>query len=109
MISLEEALAKILSHTKPAAIVERPLADALGCFIGKGLLATIPLPGFDNSMMDGYAVTAERTRSDLPIPVIGEQPAGPDLGLSMESGKQSESSPAHPCLPEQMQSSCRRM
>lgn len=87
MISLEEALAKILSHTKPAAIVERPLADALGCFIGKGLLATIPLPGFDNSMMDGYAVTAERTRSDLPIPVIGEQPAGPDLGLSMESGE----------------------
>ena len=58
MISEEEARAKILSAVSPLPATGVSLGDALDRFAAVDLFATIPLPPFDNSAMDGYAVAA---------------------------------------------------
>ena len=45
------------------------------------MLAEAPLPGFDNSQMDGYAVRSADTagateREPVELPVVGDIPAG---------------------------------
>ncbi len=50
-------------------------------------MALRPLPAFDNSAMDGYAVQAESCRAGTRLRVIGEQPAGADRGLTMGAGE----------------------
>ena len=55
----------------------RELADALGLVLAEDAAAPIDLPPFDNSAMDGYAVTAADVAS-LPVtlPVAADLPAG---------------------------------
>jgi molybdopterin molybdotransferase len=87
VISEEEARTRILENV--AAWPQRtvPLADALGCFAAKDYFARLPLPVFDNSAMDGYAVIASECKRGRRLRVIGEQPAGPDRKLRMASGE----------------------
>jgi molybdopterin molybdotransferase len=47
----------------------------------------LPLPTFDNSAMDGYAVVASSSRKGARLKVIGEQPAGPDRQLRISPGE----------------------
>ena len=89
MITESEALAKILeAFPKNTASESLPLLETLNRRCAALQRATIPLPGFDNSMMDGYAVHAEDTRDPAPIAIIGTQPAGPDLQLKIEAPRQ---------------------
>jgi molybdopterin molybdotransferase len=87
VISEEEALAKILSTVSPLAATEVFLGEALDCFAAADLLATIPLPPFDNSAMDGYAVVAESATRDPRLKIVGEQPAGVSKNLSLSAGQ----------------------
>lgn len=88
MITEIEARERVLTAIAPGPTIELPLLEALGRYAAVDVLATVPLPGFDNSMMDGYAVhAAETTDSSAPISVIGEQPAGRDLGLKCGQGQ----------------------
>lgn len=86
MISETEARARILDSVTPKASRKIALDDALGFFSAQPVHATVPLPGFDNSSMDGYAVQAAETQSSAPLTVMGEQPAGPDLHLTLQPG-----------------------
>jgi len=81
VISEEEARRKILEtiRTLPGRSVS--LSEALDCFSGQDLVARLPMPGFDNSAMDGYAVVASSCRTGERLRVIGEQPAGVDRGI----------------------------
>ncbi|WP_433342846.1 molybdopterin molybdotransferase MoeA [Micromonospora sp. CA-111912] len=67
------AAARMLAHTLPAALPEEsvPLAAATGRTLAAPLRAAVPLPGFDNSAMDGYAV-----RGDGPWRVVDRVLAG---------------------------------
>lgn len=88
MISESEARARVLSAITPGPAIELPLLKVLGHYAAADVLATVPLPGFDNSMMDGYAVRAAETAdSDSVICVTGEQPAGKDLHLHCAPGQ----------------------
>ena len=87
MISQDEALARILHAVSPGPTETVAIADACGRFASEAILAAIPLPRFDNSMMDGYAVIAADTESPQPIRVVGEQPAGPDKHLTLKVGE----------------------
>lgn len=87
MLDELEARVRILDAVTPAAAGAVVLRDALGCFAAKDVLATIPLPRFDNSQMDGYAVRARDAISGARLKVAGEQPAGPDLGLELDIGE----------------------
>lgn len=81
MITEEEARRQILEKITPLEKRVVSLAGALECFAAKDYFAQLPLPAFDNSAMDGYAVVAHSCKKGGRLQVIGEQPAGPDRKL----------------------------
>jgi len=87
VISEEQARTRILE--KVSTLEERgvPLADALDCFAARDYFARAPLPAFDNSAMDGYAVVASSCKKGGRLRVIGEQPAGPDRKLRVSDAE----------------------
>ena len=87
MISEEEARARILDKIKPLPERAVPLAKALCCFAAQDYFARLPLPTFDNSAMDGYAVVASASKKGARLRVTGEQPAGRDLQLRVSPGE----------------------
>ncbi len=84
MLTEPEALQRILDAVAPLPSRLVPLADALHGFAAQPLNATVPLPGFDNSSMDGYALRASDSLSKEPLRVMGEQPAGANRSLKLE-------------------------
>lgn len=86
MISETDALDRVLAAVKPSPAQEAPLLEALGRYAAADVFATVPIPGFDNSMMDGYAVCAADTATPTSLPVTGEQPAGADRKLTLQPG-----------------------
>jgi molybdopterin molybdotransferase len=87
MISEEEARTRILEKVSPLDKRAVPLAGALDCFAAEDYFARLPLPAFDNSAMDGYAVVASSCKKGGRLRVIGEQPAGPDRELRVSDGE----------------------
>jgi len=87
VISEKEAHAKILSAVAPLPATEVSLGDALDRFAATDLFATIPLPPFDNSAMDGYAVVAGSAGRKCPAENRREQPAGPSKNLSLSASE----------------------
>ena len=86
---LEEAEARqlILDCVISANPVFVPLSSAFDRISARRLVADLALPGFDNSQMDGYAVTAAEAQSGAELSVSNEQPAGPDRRLKLRSGE----------------------
>ncbi|HZR19200.1 MAG TPA: gephyrin-like molybdotransferase Glp [Verrucomicrobiae bacterium] len=66
MLELEEAVGRILSRVPPAEPESVPLAQAHGRVLLEAVRASIDLPPFDNSAMDGYAVRSEDTANAQP-------------------------------------------
>ncbi|WP_339650375.1 gephyrin-like molybdotransferase Glp [Halopseudomonas pelagia] len=77
-LSVDEAIARLLSQTPAAPAVERVvLAAACGRILAEPLLARMDSPAWNNSAMDGYALRA----ADLPaeggwLPLAGRSAAG---------------------------------
>ncbi|PYL59942.1 MAG: molybdopterin molybdenumtransferase MoeA [Verrucomicrobia bacterium] len=86
MISEEEARLRILDKIKPLPERALPLAKALCCFAARDYFARLPLPTFDNSAMDGYAVVASASKKGARLRVTGEQAAGRDRQLRVSPG-----------------------
>jgi molybdopterin molybdotransferase len=87
MITESDALQKILNAVTPLPTRRVPLAEALNYFSGEEYIARVPLPNFDNSAMDGYAVIAGDCCQGQKLRLIGEQPAGIDRRLRISSGE----------------------
>jgi molybdopterin molybdotransferase len=87
VISEEEARRRILEKVRPLDERAVPVASALDCFAARDYFARLPLPAFDNSAMDGYAVVASSCRKGVRLRVIGDQPAGPDRKLRVARGE----------------------
>jgi molybdopterin molybdotransferase len=85
--SEEEARSRILETVSPLDERAVPVAGALDCFAAEDYFARLPLPAFDNSAMDGYAVVASSCKKGGRLRVIGEQPAGPDRKLRVACGE----------------------
>src|SRR3569623_592750 len=86
MLTESEAREHVLSRIQPGAAEETPLASSLGRYASAQMLATVPLPGFDNSQVDGYAVRAAEAFAGARLAVAAEQPAGTDRRLSLAPG-----------------------
>ncbi len=84
--SIEEALARVLAGAKPGERETIALPAAGGRFVAESLRATIALPRFDNSSMDGYAVRAAEAHMGAQLRLAGEQPAGLDQELAVPEG-----------------------
>ena len=81
MISVEEALARILSYVSLLEPEEKPILDALGQVLAEDIVSGIDIPQLDNTAMDGYAVRAADTTganegSTATLRVVGELAAG---------------------------------
>jgi molybdopterin molybdotransferase len=81
LISVEAHLAEILGTIKPLPSTQLAIPEAEGCVLAEDITASRPLPPFDNSAMDGYALisadVAEASK-DTPVTlrVSGEVAAG---------------------------------
>lgn len=87
MISESEALERILAAMSPMNATAEVLFEALDRFAAEDVTATVPIPAFDMSSMDGYALLAAESTGQQALLVSDEQPAGLDLGLKLESGR----------------------
>jgi molybdopterin molybdotransferase len=79
--SVDEQLETVLGGIGAMDPIELPLLDAQGLLLAENVTSELPLPGFDNAAMDGYAVRAVDTRGaadDRPVelPVVGDVAAG---------------------------------
>jgi len=62
MISVEEALDRILGYVRVLGEEESPILDSLGQVLAEDIRSSISVPPLDNAAMDGYAVRSEDTR-----------------------------------------------
>ena len=81
MRTVDEHLAAVLGPLGPLPPLEVTLLDAHGCVLAEDVVAPRPLPGFDNSSMDGYAVRSADVGGATPqtpvvLPVVGDIAAG---------------------------------
>ena len=81
MITIEEALERILFYVSVLESEEKHPLDALGQVLDEDLVAEFDIPPHDNTSMDGYAVRADDTtgaseKSPRELNVIGEVAAG---------------------------------
>src|ERR1700722_15563942 len=91
MDSVEKYIAEVLAEIRPLPPCEIALADVLGAALAGAGTPPWPLPPFDNSAMDGYAMRAAEIASataDNPVslPVSGEIPAGSTAPNRVEPG-----------------------
>ena len=81
MLSVEEALARILGHFRVLEDEEIPLLDALGQVLAEDVFSKYDIPPLDNSAMDGYAIVASSVKDASPespvvLSVVGAVAAG---------------------------------
>lgn len=90
MISIDEAR-RIVRTAGPAPTPGTvPLEEASGLVLAEGVAAREPLPHFDNSAMDGFAVVlpdGDEEGSDLRLEVVGEARAGAPYPRSIDPGQ----------------------
>jgi len=92
VISVDEALEKILSHCQALEPQRQPILNCLGQVLAEDVCSIINVPPLDNSAMDGYAVRAEDVRgatgpSPMYLRVIGEVAAGSLPSVDVLSGQ----------------------
>jgi molybdopterin molybdotransferase len=86
LLAVEDARDRVLAAVQPLAPLRLPLTDAYGCVVAEDVVATIDLPEFASSAMDGFAVRASDVAAATPAQpaelkvvgraLIGHQPEG---------------------------------
>ena len=84
-------LSDVLSAVEVLAPLDLTLLDAHGCVLAEDIASTHPLPPFDNSAMDGYAVRASdvagaTASSPVTLPVVGDVAAGSNTPYTVQPG-----------------------
>ncbi len=88
MITESEAWERIAAAVAPGPVEAVPLAEADGRWARETVDATLALPSFDNSAMDGWAVSAEDCgQTERWLQIVGEQPAGRPDPLAVAPGQ----------------------
>ncbi|AEQ51391.1 gephyrin-like molybdotransferase Glp [Pelagibacterium halotolerans] len=76
MISVDEALERILKSVRPLGSERVALAESAGRVLAEDLRAKLFNPAFNVSAMDGYAVRAEDVRPGVTLRMVGASQAG---------------------------------
>ena len=88
LLSVADALARVLEHAAPLPADEVPLAEAAGCVLAYDLKALRTQPPADVSAMDGYAVrTADVASAPVHLKVVGEVAAGRPFAHAIGPGE----------------------
>ena len=91
MISVEDALERILGTVHVLEPVVEPILDCLGQVLAADVVAGIDIPPHDNSAMDGFAVIASDTyaadqQNPVYLKVTGEVAAGYTSSIKVIAG-----------------------
>jgi len=91
LTSVEDHLAEILGTIRPLAPTKLGLDDVHGLVLAEDVSASTPLPSFDNSAMDGYAVRVEDVaaateENPVTLPVTAEVAAGDTGAYALQPG-----------------------
>jgi molybdopterin molybdotransferase len=89
--TVDEHLSVVLDGIGSIDTIELTLLDAQGLLLAENIRADFPLPSFDNSAMDGYAVRAIDTRNatreePVRLQVVGDVAAGAKSRSGMGPG-----------------------
>ena len=84
MINVAEHLATVLEQVVPLAPDSRAVAAARGRVLRHSVFASVDVPGFDCSAMDGFAV--RDISAPATLRVVADLPAGTDLDPRMDAG-----------------------
>ena len=92
LVTVEEARDAVLSEVQELPAEEVPIGAALGRVSADEIRAVSPIPPFDNSAMDGYAlraadVAAASVHAPVELPVVGESSAGHPWQRSLDAGE----------------------
>ena len=85
LLTIDEALARILERVSPLPDETVAVVDALGRVLAEDARAAVDLPPFRSSAMDGFAVRAEDTPGTLPVTF--RVAAGRPAPHALESGE----------------------
>lgn len=92
LLSIEEALARVLGAARPLPSERSPLAAAAGRVLAEDVAARADLPPFASSAMDGYALRAADTPGTLPVAfriaagLPAERPLAPGEAMAISTG-----------------------
>src|SRR5579884_1383233 len=90
MLSVEEALERILAEISPLPAAQVPLPESLGLVLAQDIVAQEDIPPFANSAMDGYALLSKdsQPRNGQPprLRVTGYVAAGYVADHTVEEG-----------------------
>ena len=88
MISVEEALGRLLAPLAPVPPEQLAIADCVGRVLAEDVVARRTQPPFAVSAMDGYAVrAADVERVPATLRIIAEIPAGAGFGGQLGQGE----------------------
>jgi molybdopterin molybdotransferase len=91
MDPVEAHLARVLAGIRPIGPARLGLEAAQGAVLAEDAVAATPLPSFDNSSMDGYAVhasdiVAATAEAPVTLPVTDQIPAGDTRAVTVAPG-----------------------
>jgi molybdopterin molybdotransferase len=99
MLSVEEALERVLSYFHTLESEQVPILESLGRALAEDIYADINIPPHSNSAMDGYAVLAADTQgastqspkllrviADLPAGYVTDTPVTPGTAIRIMTG-----------------------
>ncbi|MBL8849068.1 MAG: molybdopterin molybdotransferase MoeA [Planctomycetaceae bacterium] len=88
MLTVEEALNRIVAETQPLESVMRPLSEALGLVLAEDVVSDCDSPPFDKSLMDGFAIRCSDVRGpETLLQIVGELTAGRVSDRPLASGE----------------------
>lgn len=85
LLAVDEALARVLARVQPLPATPTPLADAYGRVLAEPARASVDLPPFPSSAMDGFALRAADTPGTLPV--VARVAAGRPAAVRLASGQ----------------------
>ena len=104
MLTVAEASERILAEIKPLDIETVSLRQALGRVLAEDVSATVTMPPWSNSSMDGYAVrsadiTPVMSREPVKLRVVGTIAAGEFASDWRNAPRKPRHSGARNCVP----------
>ncbi len=86
MLTVEEALARVLERADPVDVETVPTLEADGRVLGTDVVSTLNVPPLDNSQMDGYAVRTVDVPAAGTTLRISQRIAAGHVGAALEPG-----------------------
>ncbi len=87
MLTIEEALSRVIAAATPLAPERVALVDALGRRLAEDAVSDVDSPPHDKALVDGYAVRAAEVGRDVELEVVEQITAGQTPSRSLSGGQ----------------------